>query len=126
MNRYVSVFIVALFLCAGTPFAQESHVEAPVIGDLHIPLMPGLQELETSRILFDKPEGRIVETELAGPVAAQAAREYYGNTLPPLGWVADPQEGRWLVFHRDGEQLNLGVREDPNGIVIEVSLRPAS
>ncbi len=107
---------------AATPVTEpdEEAVFLSVIED--IPLMPGLVEDETRAIVFDAAQGRLVETYAQGRLAAEAVREFYGETLPALGWRADG-ETRWV---REGEALTLEIQEGPNGIDARFSLSPAS
>lgn len=71
------------------------------IGDL--PLMEGLVPVAGQVVLFDKPDGRIVQAVARGDVAAAAVRGFYARTLPQLGWrPAGPDR-----YRRDGEALAL-------------------
>lgn len=91
------------------------------LGD--IPLMPGLEEIESESILFDKPEGRV-----AWAVAVSAAdgdpaalAKFYADTLPQLGWrAAGPG-----VFTRQGERLNVTARTVVGKLYLTLSLAPA-
>ncbi|MCC7017574.1 MAG: hypothetical protein IT564_10280 [Rhodospirillales bacterium] len=98
---------------------DEEAVFLSVIED--IPLMPGLVEDETRAIVFDAAQGRLAETYARGRLAVEAVREFYGETLPALGWRADG-ETRWV---REGEALTLEIQEGPDGIDARFSLSPA-
>ena len=50
-----------------------------------LPLMPGLSELRGAGVVFDKPDGRIVEAYAEGGVDREAVLDFYYNTLPELG-----------------------------------------
>lgn len=51
-----------------------------------LPLMSGLVEIADEGLVFDKPEGRVVEAVAAGAVSREAVVAYYEAALPELGW----------------------------------------
>ncbi|MDH5749772.1 MAG: hypothetical protein OEY85_10740, partial [Rhodospirillales bacterium] len=59
-------------LSSGQAAAAELAAEAPAVpfvsGMEDLPLMPGLEEVAASSIVFDTPQGRIVETFATGNV----------------------------------------------------------
>ena len=77
--------IVALLLCGallGAPVvAQEGNAFVAGIEDL--PLMGGLIEDVDAGLVFDKPEGRIVEAYATGEVSAAAVRAANCCWKPP-------------------------------------------
>ena len=91
-----------------------------IAGVEDLPLMPGLTEIADAGMVFDKPSGRIVEAFAEGPVTEQAVAEFYGTTLPQLGWQAGPG----LSFQREGEQLQIEVREEGAGVTVQYTLSP--
>jgi hypothetical protein len=94
--------LVAGLLWTASPAAPAAGSGFVVgIGDL--PLMAGLAPVAGQVVLFDKPDGRIVQAVARGDVAAEAVSGFYARTLPQLGWrPAGPD--RYL---RDGEVLAL-------------------
>lgn len=74
-----------------------------VAGMGDVPAMPGLEPVDTESMVFDKPGGRIVEAVMRGPVARRAVLDFYGQTMPQLGWKAAGQ----TRFTREGEDLRL-------------------
>jgi hypothetical protein len=98
---------------------DEEAVFLSVIED--IPLMPGLIEDEARAIVFDAAGGRLAETYAQGRLAPAAVLEFYGETLPALGWRSE-RDSRWV---REGEALTLEIKEGPNGIDARFSLSPA-
>ena len=68
-----------------------------------LPLMPGLVGMADQSLVFDKPNGRIVQAVAAGRVQAAAVKSFYADTAPQLGWKS-AGEGR---FTRDGELLRI-------------------
>ncbi|MEM7119817.1 MAG: hypothetical protein AAF563_00995 [Pseudomonadota bacterium] len=89
------------------------------IGDL--PLMEGLVEDPDAAIIYDKPEGRIVEAIAHGNVAAEDVRTFYGDTLLQLGWQASGED---MVFTREGEVLTIVVDDEGNTATVSFSLAP--
>lgn len=80
-NRLFLAFLslIPLMAIAGEPqfFSELSD----------IPLMPGLYELADETVVFDKPEGRIVETAAVSETEnINKIKEFYDSTLPQLGW----------------------------------------
>lgn len=86
-SRAVSVLLVwgtvALAPAMAPVLAQNTVTFISTIEDL--PLMPGLVE-EAGGMVFDSPGGRIVEAFATGEVSQGAVRDFYGETLPQLGW----------------------------------------
>ncbi|HYD67486.1 hypothetical protein [Azospirillum sp.] len=88
--------------------AAETAAFVAGMGD--VPVMPGLAAGAEEPLVFDKPNGRIVETVLHGRVERKAVLDFYARTLPQLGWkrAADTR------FQREAEELRL---EFANGTV---------
>jgi len=91
-----------------------------VSGIADLPLMPGLEEIDGSTMVFSKPQGRIIEVAARGAVTRDAVRAFYGQTLPQLGW-RKKGPGRW---HRENEVLRFDVKDEKKGLVIQFSLAP--
>jgi hypothetical protein len=104
---------LAALLLAASPFGvrvpgiHPAHAQAVggafVEGIDDLPLMPGLVGMADQSLVFDKPDGRIVQAVAAGRVQASAVRSFYADTAPQLGWKS-AGEGR---FTRDGESLRI-------------------
>jgi hypothetical protein len=86
-------------LVAAPAFAQNRFV--PGIEDL--PLMPQLSAVQGENVVFEAPAGRIVEAWADGATSADAVREFYGKTLPQLGWRSSGPD----LFRRENETLRL-------------------
>jgi hypothetical protein len=118
--------LVALLLALAAPAAAASAQEKDVPGDAYVagiadlPLMPGLEPLPDSGLVFDKPGGRIVEAYAEGAVTRQAVLGFYDRTLPQLGWRREAA-GTYL---REGERLRLDVAEDGGGVTVHFRLFP--
>lgn len=128
---------VLLLLSAGTATAAQRYL-ADVVD---LPLMPGLWEVPEAGMVFDKPQGRIVEAEARGEETAAAVRAYYADALPPLGWRAEGRaqqdaathgEGRRAVarlpwtdtFRRDGEVLRIEISGRDGAVAVRFSITP--
>ena len=83
--------------------------------------MEGLVEDPDAAIIYDKPEGRIVEAIAHGDVSAQDVRAFYGDTLLQLGWQAN---GDAMVFTREGEVLTIVVNDNGDVATVSFSLAP--
>ena len=107
--------VLAALLLAASPFgvrvpgihpaqAQAQAVSGAFVEGIDdLPLMPGLVGVADQSLVFDKPDGRIVQAVAAGRVQASAVRSFYADTAPQLGWKS-AGEGR---FTRDGESLRI-------------------
>ncbi|GAB4372487.1 MAG: hypothetical protein Kow00114_33950 [Kiloniellaceae bacterium] len=94
--------------------------EAYVAGIPDLPLMPGLEALPDSSVVFDKPGGRIVEAFAQGSVSPQAVTAFYDETLPQLGWRREAP-GAYL---REGERLRLAFSQDAGRVTVQFRLLP--
>ncbi len=103
ISRTLPVFLAALFLLQARPAAADTYLSA--VDDL--PLMAGLKEALGQGVVFDAPQGRIVQAYASGPLSPAEVRKFYAATLPQLGWRADGP----LRFNREGERLTLEITE---------------
>lgn len=109
-----------------------------------VPLAPGLSEVEGERLVFDKPEGRIVQAVATGKRPVEEIAGFYRATLPQLGWqamageepakVPDTDEqarvqpvdvADRLLFSRDAEQLEIVLETVYETLVVRFSLEPS-
>jgi hypothetical protein len=74
-----------------------------VPGLADVPAMPGLDPVDAEPLVFDKPDGRIVQAVLSGMVPRGAVLAFYDQTLPQLGWRRAAERS----FVREGEGLRL-------------------
>lgn len=95
-----------------------------VAGLEDLPLMPGLSTLEDAAVVFDTPQGRIVEAFATGAVSRAAIEAFYAETLPQLGWT-QADGGSW---RREGEALRLefveGSENRGQGLIVRFALSP--
>ena len=83
--------------------------------------MQGLTELPDLTLIFDKPEGRIIESLAAiGAVSPQDVQLYYESTLPQFGWrrIADG------AYIRLKERLSLSYEDVDGQSYIKVMVQP--
>jgi hypothetical protein len=109
------VFILVLLAPAGAALADEF-----VAGTEDLPLMPGLAAVAGSSLVFDKPQGRIVEAQAAGKVSRSAVQSFYGATLPQLGWTSAGAN----AWRREGELLRLDFHGQDGALTVGFSLSP--
>ena len=118
--RLLLATLLAPSVLAPTPPALAQGNGAYVAGIPDLPLMPGLQSLPDSGVVFDKPGGRIVEAFAEGEVTPQAVHGFYDRTLPQLGW----QRAAAGAYLRDGESLSLEVDREAGGVTVHFRLSP--
>lgn len=91
-----------------------------------IPLMPGLYELAGDTVVFDKPEGRIVESSAVTETEnVNKIKAFYDSALPQLGWerVASPDGDSAFIRQDEALRLRLESREGVNVVKLMVSPR---
>ena len=109
----------ALILIAA-PLAAFADGFVPGTEDL--PLMPGLVSVASSAVVFDKPEGRIVESSAHGGLSRYAVTRFYTQTLPQLGWR--PVAGTPATWTRAGERLRLDFRGRDGDLTVGFMIAP--
>lgn len=114
------VVLFGLFLLGAPVPALAEHRQAFVGGLEDLPLMDGLAEDRAAGLVFDKPDGRLVDAYASGPIAPEAVAAFYRETLPELGWrVVGP-----LVFERDGERLSIETEAAAGEVLVRFHLAP--
>lgn len=82
-----------------------------------LPLAPGLTEQMDEALVFDKPDGRIIEATARGAVTRGSVTGFYRDVLPALGWrLAGQTEGgrsMELMFDREDERITITAEDDP-------------
>ncbi len=117
MRLFIAVLLAGL-LGAATP------APAAFLDDIDdVPLMPGLTETADAAVVFETPQGRLVEATVQGPGSVAEVRRFYLETLPQLGWSPTGD----LVFRRENETLTLHPTAGADGGVrVRFSLGPAA
>ena len=109
-------FVLAIALLAALPARAADFVD----GTEDVPLMQGLATVEGKSLAFDTPGGRIVEAEARGSLARAKVQEFYGATLPQLGWRA-AGSGAW---QRGGETLRIEYGGRDGDLTVGFTLSP--
>lgn len=110
--------VVALIL---TVWAAAHAGEEGFIADFDdLPLMPGFEEVPGLGVVFDKPEGRIVEAFARGRRSEAEVAAFYRETLPQLGWSA----GDGHSYAREDEVLTLEFETTGGWLTIHFSISP--
>lgn len=88
-----------------------------------VPIAPGMEEMPDLGVVFDKPEGRIVEGFASGYIDQAEIRSFYGRTLPQLGWSVFG-EG---LFQREGEVLKIEILDgvENSRSILRIILAPS-
>ncbi len=121
MNRH-SVFafcaIAFLFCLPRVTLAADTFV----IGFEDLPLMIGLAQVQQDSVLFDTPQGRIVQASATGTVTRNAVLSFYSSTLPQLGWVSVDQ----ATFQREGETLRIEFTQTDRLLTVHFLAEPSA
>jgi hypothetical protein len=91
-----------------------------VAGTEDVPLMQGLVPVEAGAVVFDKPEGRIIEAQARGKLERGAVRDFYRSTLPQLGWKALGVN----AWRREAEMLRLEIGGRDGDVTVGFTLSP--
>lgn len=119
-KRLSSALFFAI-LAAGTLWAAGPGLGAEFFTTLDdLPAMPGLAEMKGKSVVFDKPEGRIVEIYAQGPVKRADVVIFYRSTLPALGWA----DAGLLAFRREGEVLLIEFSKNDQTLEVRFLLSP--
>ncbi|MGH7714941.1 MAG: hypothetical protein ACREML_02985 [Vulcanimicrobiaceae bacterium] len=112
-------FLLALAIVAAPLMAQAGGF---VPGTEDLPLMLGLEPVAGSAVVFDKPEGRIVESSAHGDVTRYAVSRFYAQTLPQLGWQR--VAGNTATWTRGSERLNLDFHGPDGDLTVSYMIAP--
>lgn len=99
-----------------------AHADGFVPGTEDLPLMAGLESVAGSAVVFDKPEGRIVESTAHGKLTRYAVTRFYTQTLPQLGW--QHVTGTQATWIRAGERLRLDFRGPDGDLTVGFMIAP--
>ena len=86
-----------------------------------VPLPPPLTEAPSGGMLFDSPQGRIVDANASGDLAEAQVIAFYAQTLPQLGWtrISDTE------YRSETETLRLTLRPaKKSGLTVHYNLTP--
>jgi hypothetical protein len=120
----ISLPLIALTLfiavAPARPIAGDDVENAFVIGIEDVPLMTGLIEDAEASLIFDKPDGRLIEAYAFGRLGADEVTDFYQTALPELGW----QHVDNLAFLREGEMLRIHLIAGEDGLTVRFVLSP--
>jgi hypothetical protein len=117
--RFFTAFVAFMMILSVGAQAAENHFFTEMAD---IPVMPGLYELADENMVFDKPEGRIIESAAASETRNHnEIKAFYDTTLPQMGWhrLSDGQ------FRRGAERLSIRLETRGNLQIMRLSLIPA-
>ncbi len=124
LARLVAVaLLLAVPAQAGEPAPADGPGAVFVAGFDDLPLMAPLRETAGAGIIFDTPQGRIVERYASGATDAAAVGRFYRDSLAALGWQAAGP----LVFEREGERLTITIYppDSAQRLTVRFSLAPS-
>lgn len=119
-HHLFAALLAALALVGAGAAPLRAQVQSYIAEVEDLPLMPGLAEVEGAGVVFDKPDGRIVEAYAQGEVARESVLAFYRKTLPQLGWRAAGA----AKFQREGESLSLDFLDGGGALIVRFTLVP--
>jgi hypothetical protein len=121
--RPAFLLVTILLLAAVAPGSvAPARAEEFVPGIADLPIMPGLNVQDDDVMVFDKPDGRIVQAAATGSTQApEAVLRFYDATLPQLGWHASAPGH----FAREGEDLTIQASQEAGRTIVRFTLSPA-
>lgn len=123
-------FLIALsaILMIGMTSPAVAEGFSIVVEDL--PIMDGMTEREDLTVVFDTPEGRIVETTMETAAGVETVLSYYRRTLTQLGW--HPVGTSERAYIRENEMLSIDAKKNPaaeaygaaNAVIVSFKISP--
>ena len=110
MRRFTFAYLLIFLLVLPASLHAAGFLSS--IDDM--PLADGVVEIADGALVFDKPEGRIVQVTALrdGDIALTDIRRFYAATLPNLGWRTSESAANGLTFTRKGEILRITLTAD--------------
>lgn len=114
MARLAAIMVMAFVVAVAAMLAGPVRAENFLSAADDIPLIDGLREVPDGVLVFDKPQGRIVQlTALRDSRLAVAdIRDFYRRSLPNLGWTKMDETENLLTFESPAEILRLTFTAD--------------
>jgi hypothetical protein len=112
--------ILALALLPPGSAAPAADRTAFVAGVEDLPLAPGMKVVSDTVVTFDVAAGRIVEAYAIGAPTQKFVLDFYGQTLPQLGWTAERADR----FVRQGEALQLDFFGHDQQLTVRFTVAP--
>ena len=107
-------------LLAFAGLAAAADRTAFIAGVEDLPLAPRMKVVSDTVVAFDAAAGRIVEAYAIGALTRQAVLDFYGQTLPQLGWTAERPDR----FVRQGEALQLDFFGHDQQLTVRFTVAP--
>ncbi len=118
---FLSAFLVCALPTAVIAQQHESYAPQFFVSLQDVPLMPGLTELTELTVVFDKPEGRIIESVAQiKSLSSDSVRAYYEASLPQLGWNRIGEDS----FARQGEYLRMNFEIADGQSFLKITVMP--
>ena len=124
MNNFITrkyLFLATIMGCSqvfSASLAQERNRD--FLMDLDIPLMSGLVENTDEAMVFDSPEGRIINAEAQGQITAIKTFEYYRSVLPSLGWNINKDQQNGMACEEPAQYCIEAIR-DQESLLLQFS-----
>jgi hypothetical protein len=119
-SRLFALALIASFGFGAGPGLAEGFLSR--LAD--VPLMAGLAEDVQAGLVFDTIDGRVVEAQAGGRVKLAAARAYYREVLPELGWNVTEKSGD-LLCRRPREHLTVHFQtKGAEAVDVHFTLKP--
>ncbi len=78
-----------------------------VQGSEDIPLLFGMEKIPTETLGFDTASGSILTSSYKMKNDISAAREFYSQTLPQMGWEVIENKSGKLILKREKDRLEI-------------------
>ena len=117
-HKQIYAFGVVFLMSLAAP--QGHAADTFVFGFEDLPLMNGLVQIQQESVLFDTPQGRIVQASATGAVTREAVVSFYRETLPQLGWIAMDDQ----TYRREGEILRLEITDADRALMVQFLAEP--
>lgn len=124
--KIIALFAIVLnTFCFDGTIAQATDQDTAYVQILSdVPLAPGLSLEEESEVVFDVPEGKIVEVSAFGAADLADTQTFYKESLEALGW--QPVPGKAWSYKRDEEFLEISFDDGENDLQVKFRLMPSS
>ncbi|MBQ9732268.1 MAG: hypothetical protein IJV97_04180 [Alphaproteobacteria bacterium] len=88
-----------------------------------VPVMEGLQQIQSDGIAFGNEDSRLVEAVLTSDnLAFSKVIEFYENTLPQMGWIYQGKRDKTLIFEREGETIEIS-EEQKKPLYVRITVK---
>lgn len=116
--KFFKIFALLFLVITGPAFAEDA-LFFSVLRD--VPLMKGFAENYDDQVVFDKPQGRIIESSASAKnIEVEHVYAFYQSALPQLGWKR--LSGNSYV--REMEKLVVDAHVDGKVTQLHIKLMP--